>query len=276
MSSPQLEDGYIRIANELFRAVIGAGFSKRELLIVLAIMDKTYGYGKKTDDITMTQLADITQLNRPHVSATVHALAEKKVLLIRDGKYGKVLGISKNYKKWNLEARTETGQYQNGTRTKTVRGVSQNGTESVPKRYKQRTETGHTKDNPKRQPQKTTPKDSCAAPTAPTWEAYSRAYQERYNTEPVRNAKVNGQLAQFCKRVAAEEAPSIAAYFVTHNNRYYVSRGHSVDCLLSDAEKLRTEWATNLKITESGARQADRTEGQGQVWGKLLDEANAS
>ncbi|MHB1643168.1 MAG: YdaU family protein [Acidithiobacillus sp.] len=82
------------------------------------------------------------------------------------------------------------------------------------------------------------------APTTATWEAYSQAYQGRYGTAPVRNQKVNGQLANLIKRLGQDEAPAVAAFFVNHNGRFYVQGMHQVDLLLRDAEKLRTEWVT--------------------------------
>lgn len=111
------------------------------------------------------------------------------------------------------------------------------------------------------------------APTAETWEAYATAYLARYGTDPVRNAKVNGQFANFLQRVSAEEAPHIAAFYVGHNSQFYVKKMHAVDCLLADAEKLRTEWFTRTTMTESQARQADRTQANGNVFGKLIAEA---
>ncbi|WP_239058846.1 hypothetical protein GL267_002960 [Acidithiobacillus ferrianus] len=83
-----------------------------------------------------------------------------------------------------------------------------------------------------------------SAPTTATWEAYSQAYQGRYGTEPVRNQKVNGQLAHLVKRLGQDESPAVAAFFVNHNGRFYVQGMHQVDLLLRDAEKLRTEWVT--------------------------------
>ena len=82
------------------------------------------------------------------------------------------------------------------------------------------------------------------APTTATWEAYSQAYQGRYGTEPVRNQKVNSQLANLVKRLGQDESPAVAAFFVNHNGRFYVQGMHQVDLLLRDAEKLRTEWVT--------------------------------
>lgn len=112
-----------------------------------------------------------------------------------------------------------------------------------------------------------------AAPTAETWSAYAVAYRKRYGVEPVRNATVNGQMANFVKRLGGEEAPSVAAFYVGHNNRYYASAMHSVAALLKDAEKLRTEWATGHRMTATQAGQADRTQTNGEVFGKLIREA---
>lgn len=95
------------------------------------------------------------------------------------------------------------------------------------------------------------------AETAETWAAYSVAYERRHGVPPVRNASVNAKLAQFVKRVGAEEAPQIAAFFVGHNDAYYVKRGHPVGFLLADAEKLRTEWFTGRQITGTDAKHAE-------------------
>lgn len=103
-----------------------------------------------------------------------------------------------------------------------------------------------------------------------TWGSYCDAYANRYGTPPVRNEKISGQIKQFCKRVAAVEAPHIAAFYVRHNNSFYVSKGHAVGQLLADAEKLRTEWATNQTITQTQAQQADKTQANGNVWGKVI------
>lgn len=116
------------------------------------------------------------------------------------------------------------------------------------------------------------PKLDAPSPSAPTWEAYATAYSRRYGSEPVRNAKVNGQLAQFVSRIGAAEAPSVAAFFVGHKSQYYLSRMHAVDCLLKDAEKLRTEWATNRQMTQTRARQEDQTAANGNVFQALIDE----
>lgn len=90
-----------------------------------------------------------------------------------------------------------------------------------------------------------------------TWEAYATAFFNRYWTEPVRNAKVNAQIANLVKNLG-EEAPHVAAFYLTHNGSWYVQHTHSTDSLLKDAESLRTQWATNKTVTQHQARSADK------------------
>lgn len=123
------------------------------------------------------------------------------------------------------------------------------------------------------------PPDEPAAPrkkepdSAETWRAYSEAYYLRHKTEPVRNATVNAQMANFVKRIGVVEAPHVAAFYVTHNNAYYVRQLHPVKALLADAEKLRTEWATRTQMTNTKAQQADRTQTNYQAFSALIAEA---
>lgn len=136
MSTPQVEDGYTKLANELLEALIRAGLSKREWVVVMTVVRKTYGFNKKVDDMTLTQIANMSGMDLAHVSRTVGGLAESNILLKRQGTYGYVLGINKNYRQWMT--------CQNGNLAKTASEPCQNGNNDLPKR----------------QPQKTTPKDT--------------------------------------------------------------------------------------------------------------------
>ncbi len=113
----------------------------------------------------------------------------------------------------------------------------------------------------------TTPK------SAGIWEAYRSAYRHRYGVDPVRNRSVNIGLCQVIDKLGAEDAPAVAAYYVTHNGQWYVTKMHPVNLLVVDAEKLRTEWATNRQVTTTQARQVDGKQTRGAVWNKLIEEA---
>lgn len=205
MSDPQTEDGYTRIANELFDAILRYPFSKRELKIVLAVIRKTYGYNKKSDDMTLTQLADLTNMKLSHVSETVAGLTAQNVLLKREGRFGYVLGINKKYSTWKCS--------QNGNVPKTGSIPSQNGNNDFPKREVEVPETGNTKDNSKRQSQKTTPKERDPAPGLDLaawsrWVEYRKAIKKPI--KPVSEELAQKAMAKFGPDQAAVVEQSIA------------------------------------------------------------------
>ena len=99
--SPQVEDGFTRVANELFDAVLRFGFTANQLSIVMAITRKTYGYNKKEDDMSASQIGELCGIMRQHVTTTLNDLFEMGVITKRPGVYGSVIGIQKDYKKWS-------------------------------------------------------------------------------------------------------------------------------------------------------------------------------
>lgn len=95
--------------------------------------------------------------------------------------------------------------------------------------------------------------------TNDTWEAYHAAYCKKYDVEPCkRDGAVNGMLGRFIDMVGAEDAPGIAAFYLTHRDAFYASGKHPLKLLLSDAQKLRTEFLTNNMQTLSDARKEEK------------------
>jgi phage replication O-like protein O len=84
--TPQLEDGHIRVANDLYDRILGFGLSGQELKVVLAIIRKTYGYSKKVDDIAASQISEMCGVSRQHVTTTLNALAFRNVITKRPGR----------------------------------------------------------------------------------------------------------------------------------------------------------------------------------------------
>ena len=80
MADVQLENGYTRIANDLVRAMAKFSFSGSEFMILLAVISKTYGWGKADDQISISQLMDLTGLTRRGVCKATSALVNKKAL----------------------------------------------------------------------------------------------------------------------------------------------------------------------------------------------------
>lgn len=109
--------------------------------------------------------------------------------------------------------------------------------------------------------------------SAETWRAYSNAYFDKYGTEPVRNATTNSLMAGFVKRIGVDESPHVARFYLSHNNAYYIRQMHDLKAMVADAEKLRTEWATNTQMTSTRAIQQDRTQTNYQSFNVLIEEA---
>ena len=156
--SPQTDEGFVRIANELMDAVLSAGFSQRQLLVLLAIIRKTYGYNKKEDDMSAQQIGKLCNMGRQHVTTILNQLADMNVIHKRPGKYGCIIGIQKNYSAWDVSAQTDLKQTKKdikkpatlsliGTSTKSGH-LSQIGTgDSTKSGQVDSPESGHTIDN---------------------------------------------------------------------------------------------------------------------------------
>jgi len=111
--------------------------------------------------------------------------------------------------------------------------------------------------------------------THAVWDAYSTAYRNRYEIDPIRNAKVNGQLAQLVSRVGEEQAPRVAAYYVGHQRADYVRSRHCIDLLLRDCEGIHTDMQRGTQTTATQAAQADRTQTNFNAFAPLIEEARA-
>ncbi|HEC16012.1 MAG TPA: hypothetical protein ENI99_05490 [Sedimenticola sp.] len=152
LASPQTENGFTRLADELLDALIRYPFTKRQYKVLLAVIRKTYGFHKREDDITAPQLAAMTGLDRANVIRAVNELVAIDVINKRPGRFGQVLGINKDYEAWAVPKQHRT------TSAKTA-------PEGVPKQHRQgcQNDTGagaktapsienHQQTLPKRQP----------------------------------------------------------------------------------------------------------------------------
>lgn len=161
MATPQLEDGHVRIANELLEAILGFGFSQRELLVLLTIIRKTYGFNKKEDDMSASQIGAVCGMARQHVTTTLNALVARNVIAKRPGQFGMIIGVQKDHCKWVSIEQMKGAADSPKSGLVQDRDMSQIGTDGSPESGQvDSPKSGHTKDNlPKDNHQKT---NSCA------------------------------------------------------------------------------------------------------------------
>jgi len=103
------------------------------------------------------------------------------------------------------------------------------------------------------------------------WESYSTAYERRYGVKPIRNAKTNSLCSRLVGLVGADVAPSVADYYLTSRNAWYIQKGHNLESLVADAGKLHTEWLTGRRITQTKAIEDDRLQEAGDMWQRVID-----
>lgn len=106
--SPQVEDGYTRIANELYEVVNNAHacpVTLTQLRIIHAVIRRTYGFNKTMDSLADTQIAADTGIPRQKVNPAKHALIAMKVLVLSAD--GRKIGVNKRYDEWDFSARPE-------------------------------------------------------------------------------------------------------------------------------------------------------------------------
>ena len=112
----EVEDGYTRLANALYEELIGADLTKNQSKVAHAICRKTYGYGKKMDRISDSQLAQITRLPRQKVNKAKNELIAMKVIF----REGQQIGPNKNIEEWQIEGCHYSGDNVTALVTKSV------------------------------------------------------------------------------------------------------------------------------------------------------------
>lgn len=97
--------GFTRMDNEIYEALIGADLSGRELRVALAIHRLTAGYNVATSRIAAATIAQLANLRREHVSRMVSELIRQRVIFRAGGSKGP-LGLSP-VSEWRIDPKNE-------------------------------------------------------------------------------------------------------------------------------------------------------------------------
>jgi len=95
-----LENGYLRLANQIQDALCIVELSGREFRVLNAIVRLTYGWSKKSDRIANSLIADKTTLKVKHVSEAVLSLAYRNIIILRRIGQTRYIGINTRLDKW--------------------------------------------------------------------------------------------------------------------------------------------------------------------------------
>ena len=84
--NPQRGDGNRQINTGVFRELIKANLTASEYKVVLAVLDKTWGYDKNTDVISTSQFEEITGLTGRMIKLTRKKLKDKRIIYFEPSK----------------------------------------------------------------------------------------------------------------------------------------------------------------------------------------------
>lgn len=97
--------GFTRMDNEIYEALIGADLSGRELRVALAIHRLTAGYNVATSRIAAATIAQLANLRRENVSRMVSELIRQRVIYRAGGSKGP-LGLSP-VSEWRIDPKND-------------------------------------------------------------------------------------------------------------------------------------------------------------------------
>jgi len=108
MSSPQLENGYTKIANEIMEALSKYRIPGEQMQCLLFLLRKTYGYNKVCDRISNSQYVVGTGINKRNVKRALDGLIEKRTVVKKDNEYIPTYQFNKDYRLWRLLSKKTT------------------------------------------------------------------------------------------------------------------------------------------------------------------------
>ena len=100
MSSPQLENGYTKIANELLDALCRIRISGEARQVLDFIIRKTYGFNKKEDIIALSQICLGTGLKKSTTCKATNKLISMNMITKKDNALGNIYRFNKDFDSW--------------------------------------------------------------------------------------------------------------------------------------------------------------------------------
>ena len=80
MANPQVKNGYVQVAYEVWEQLMRAGLSGSELAIVMAVIRKTWGWKRKEAEISLTEYGSMTAQPERTVAHSLRVLIDRNIV----------------------------------------------------------------------------------------------------------------------------------------------------------------------------------------------------
>lgn len=100
MASPQLENGFTRLANEILEALARIRIPGESRQVFDVILRKTYGFQKKVDSISLSQFTLATGINRQNIIRAIKQLVSMNLIIKNDTGITCKYSINKDFISW--------------------------------------------------------------------------------------------------------------------------------------------------------------------------------
>jgi phage replication O-like protein O len=99
----QLENGFTRIANEILDALAKTSLNGTQRRILDVVFRQTYGYKRKSHDLSVTFIANATNIHKKQIQREIITLIEKNIIaVVSEATFNKsrVISFNKKYNEW--------------------------------------------------------------------------------------------------------------------------------------------------------------------------------
>jgi phage replication O-like protein O len=229
MADPQTENGYIRFATELWEALCRTRIPGEARQVLDVICRKTYGFNKKRDAISLSQLCNATGLSRSHVCSAITKLTTMNIITKSSPEKRTtgptIYGIVKDYHKWRVVPKM--GSPEKRASRKRELGSPEKGNRVVPKK-------GHTIDTYT----KDTYCDAAKAAHGELVKYYCNQYETKTGTKYLFVGGKDGKhIKTLLTAFGLEKSKEIIDAFLDDSDDFITKTGHTVGMLITRANR---------------------------------------
>jgi phage replication O-like protein O len=246
VASPQLENGFLRLSNELAEALMRAPLNGSQCRIMLAVVREAYGRngGKKAAPLSLRRIAAMTNIDLRRVRRETTSLLKASLIFRQQESDSRTLyGVSKDYERWRIDKRRPRGGGESAHGGQLALGASPPTGEGVnpPPKEGANLPTHRRKEcKEKLRARKARAADPRFQPFV---ELAFKAYEEKHGVKPTWTGEDFRALKELLKaneRLELAEFQTIFANYLDSDVRFYRQKGYRLKYACGDFDGLRS------------------------------------